>query len=217
MSGPGIHDGAAWRRFLWLFLRSRFMLPVCAGIVAVVGLITLWAWGTTPVIADGPNAIDRAIVQRNLITGITAVAASALALTLRSPWPEMDDAAGPTVRRIRFVAFLIATVLIAGIMAALGTRWDTPGAGAMLARGFLGWLGIALIGRQVLGEGRGWWIGFAWAGLAIVAGDTWRVHYPPWAWSAQDATSVLAWVVAIMAFVGGMAILARSAMGLHDQ
>lgn len=210
MSSVHIHDGAARRRFLWLFLRSRRVIPVVVSILAITGLVTVWAWQTARDSSAGPNAIDRAIVQRNLMTGLTAVAAAALVLTLRSPWPEMDAAAGTTVRRIQIIVFLVATALLTGAMVVLGSRWDTQGAGAILARGFLGWLGIALIARAFLGDGRAWWIGFAWAGLSIVAGDSWRVHYPPWAWSMQDATSILAWGVALAALVGGLAILTRS-------
>jgi hypothetical protein len=203
----GFHDRAVRRHFLMLYLRSHLVLPVCVGILIVVGLATLWSWQMAP---DNPNPIDREIVQRNLITAISVIAAASVALTLRSPWAEMDDAGGHIVSRIRLATLLIVTVLLVAAMAALGMMWESSGAGRMLARGFLGYLGIALVARQLLGDGRGWWPGFAWAGLAIVAGASWRVHYPPWAWSMQGAGDTAAWIIALIACVVGVGILAQS-------
>jgi len=174
----GIHDRAAWLRFLPLYLPSRFIVPTCAGVLTLVGTTTLWASQVAPSL---PDPIDREMVQRNLITITAVISAATVAITLRSPWAEMDEAYGRTVRRVRLATFLLTAGLLTMAMLALGPEWESPGAGVMLARGFLGWLGITLIARQVLGDSRGWWVSIAWAGLSVVAGDSWRVHYPPWA------------------------------------
>ena len=181
------------------------MLLVCAAIVAGVGLLTLWSWRIAPLNSD---AIKREIVQRNLITGLAVIAAAALVLTLRSPWGEMDDAAGRTVRRVRLAIFLIATLLLTLAMITLGQAWESADAGWILARAFLGWLGVTVISRQVLGDSRGWWASFAWAGLSVIAGDSWRVHYPAWAWSMQGTDHRWASVFAVAAFLIGVSVLA---------
>ncbi|MEJ7762737.1 MAG: hypothetical protein WKF80_08080 [Thermomicrobiales bacterium] len=156
------------------------------------------------------------MVQRNLITITAVISAAAVAITLRSPWAEMDEAYGRTVRRVRLATFLLTAGLLTMAMLALGPEWESPGAGVMLARGFLGWLGITLIARQVLGDSRGWWVSIAWAGLSVVAGDSWRVHYPPWAWSMQAAGHPWARLLSIMFLLIGIGTLIRSPIRLRD-
>lgn len=204
---------AAKLRFLRLYLRSRLVLPVMAGILAVLGLATLWSWQLAPSLT---STVDREIVQRNVITGLAVIGAAALVLTVRSPWAEMDDAGGRTVRLVRLAVFLTTAVLVVLAMALLGELWESADAGWMLARAFGGWLGVTLISRQVLGESRGWLASFAWAGLSVVAGDNWRVHYPPWAWSMQDADNRLAAAVAAVMFLIGIGILVRTPIGIRS-
>lgn len=194
-------------RYLKLYLRSRWVWPMMAGILVALGMATLWSWHFAPQIT---SAVDREIVQRNLMTILTVIGAAALVLTVHSPWPEMDDAAGRTVRRVRLSVFLVTASLVVLSMILVGHWWEAAHAGWMLARAFGGWLGITLIARQLLGESRGWLASFAWAGLSVVAGDSWRVHYPPWAWSMQNADNHLAAVVAVAMVLIGVGVLVRT-------
>lgn len=200
-------------RFLPLYLRSRFVLPVLAGNLVLLGIVTLWAWQLAPSLAD---PINREIVQRNVVTVVAVIDAAAVALTLSSPWPEMEEARGRTVRRVRLATFVVTTGLMTIAMLGLGLAWESPGAGLMLARAFLGWLGITLIVRPVLGDSRGWWVSFAWAGLSVIAGDSWRVQYPPWAWSLRAAGHPGTWILTGLFFLIGIATLVRAPVRLYE-
>lgn len=206
-------ERAALLLFLVLYLRSRMIAPVIGGFLAALGFCTTWSWHFAPHLT---SAVDREIVQRNLMTVLTVIGAAAVVLTLRSPWAEMDDAAGRTVRRMRLAVFLAVTLLLLLAMIFLGHWWESAEAGWMLARAFGGWIGVTLIARQMLGDSRGWLASFAWAGLSLVAGDTWRVHYPAWAWSMQNADNRVATAVAVAMFLIGVGVLVRTPIRIGD-
>lgn len=205
MTGPA--GRAEWRTFLALYAGSRLMQYIVPAILLVIGIATWWSHTR---VAGMMYEVDRAIIQRNVMSSITVLAAVALTQIVSSPWAEMDNASGSVILRIRLGMLLTSTILLVGICTGAGLLWEASGASWILVRGIIGWLGITLIAQHFLGENQARLVSIAWAGIAIVAGDSWRVHYPPWAWSMQDAPNVLSWIIALVCFGAGVILLARS-------
>lgn len=196
-----------WILFLMLYARSRLVQYIFPAILAVFAVVTWWSATR----AGGMlYEVDRAIIHRNLISSITVLAAVAITHVVSSPWAEMDNASGTSILRVRLGMMLTSIIVVLAVCGAAGLLWETDFASWMLMRGVLGWVGITLIAQRFLGENQARLVSIAWAGIAIVAGDSWRVHYPPWAWSMQDASDALSWIIAVAAFVGGMVMLAKS-------
>lgn len=193
--------------FLVLYIRSRYLLYILPAIVVMLAIATWWSLAMAPEIR---NEVDREIIQRNLITSISVLAAVSLTFTIGSPWGEMDNAAGALLQRIRLVLFAMMVALVAVLMVGAGALWEASGASWMLLRSLLGWIGITLIASQFLGENYARLISIAWAGIAVTAGESWRVHYPAWAWSMQDSGDVVSWAFALATFAFGLILLAKS-------
>lgn len=200
--------------FLALYIRSRqlhYILPAC---ILVITIVTWWSHTIAP---DMRNEVDREIVQRNLITSVTVLTAVSFTFTTGSPWGEMDNAAGTVLQRIRLVLFAFITVAAAIMVAGMGLLWESPGAPWMLVRNLLGWIGITLITSKFLGENYARLVSVAWAGIAVSVGDTWRVHYPPWAWSMQDSVDQISWIITLASFILGFVLLGRSTFPTHTE
>lgn len=200
-------DGKARITFITLYARSRYLPYILPAIVIALGILTWWSWAMAP---DIPNDVDREIIQRNLISSITVLAAVSLTFLVGSPWSEMDNAAGRQLQNIRMGVFAAVILVVLALVGATGYFWESDHATWIIVRDLLGWIGITLVASQFLGENQARLVSIAWAGIALVSGDSWRVHFPPWAWSMQDATDVLSWVVAVTALFVGSILLARS-------
>jgi hypothetical protein len=205
MTQPAGRD--EWMRFLSLYGRSRLVQYTGPAVLAVVGVVTWWSHTRAGnVLYD----VDRAIIQRNLMSSVTVLAAVSITHIASSPWPEMDNASGSAIKRIRLGMLLTGTGIVTAVCGGAGLFWETDGAAWILMRDMIGWLGITLVAQRLLGENQARLVSIAWAGIAIVAGDSWRVHYPPWAWSMQGATDIVSWTIALLAFVAGFWLLATS-------
>lgn len=205
MTQPAGRD--EWIRFLALYARSRLAHYIFPAILAVVAIATWWSSTRA---GDIQYEVDRAIIQRNLISSITVLVAVAITHIVSSPWSEMDNASGTAILRVRLGMMLTGTAVAFALCGGAGLLWETDGAAWILMRDVLGWLGLTLIAQRFLGEHQARLVSIAWAGIAIVVGDSWRVHYPPWAWSMQEATDALSWVIALVAFLAGVVMLAQS-------
>lgn len=193
--------------FLLLYARSRYLPYILPAIVVVLGITAWWSHTMAP---DIRNEVDREIIQRNLMSSITVLAAVSLTFSVSSPWGEMDNAAGRHLQYMRVGTLVTVTLITLALIGATGPFWESNNATWMLMRDLLGWIGITLIASKFLGENQARLVSIAWAGIAIVAGDSWRVHYPPWAWSMQDATDVWSWSIALTALFTGLVLLVKS-------
>lgn len=198
---------AEWQHFLMLYARSRMVHIIVTAILVVIAAATLWSYLKA---GDIGYDVDRAIIQLNLMSSITVLAAVALTHVASSPWPEMDNASGTTVLRARAGWLIVCVLLVIVVCGVAGIFWEVRGAPAILVRNLVGWLGVTLVAQRFMGENQARLVSIAWAGVALVSGDSWRVHYPPWMWSMQWQSNKLSWVVALVSFVVGLWLLVSS-------
>lgn len=194
------------RRFLWLYARSRHLLPIVAVGLALLAVGSWWIAYAAPNIVI-PN--DKLNLRMQTATLVPLVAGVLLGLSVASPNGELEEAAPEWPRRTRGGATLVLLGLLGGSYALVGSAWALEDASWLLVRNLGGFLGGVLGVLPLLGASRAWMPAIAWGGVSIFS-QRLDGTYPTWAWSMQPSDDAASWLLAGALFVLGLAALVRA-------
>ena len=176
------------------------------GLIIVV-LVSFWSRFGADAIGD---LADRYMLQNRIATLVPLMLAILCGLAATSPMGELDDAAGNLVLRTHWVVYIGTAIVVVGTLLLAGCLWELSNAGPVMARNFIGWIGLVALSQARLGESRGWILAVAWAGLAIYAGENIRHEIEDWAWSMQPVDNTMSWLIMLILFAAGCFDLIRT-------
>jgi hypothetical protein len=164
------------------------------GCAAVLRLALHWHW----IQGSGPLAQQLPLL-------IEGGAAMVIAVTTRSPFGELERAAGHWLPWLRLGTALALTGAAIGMLAAGGAAAHLPGGDLAVLRNVAGLVGIGLLSAAVLG-GSPAWVGLM-AYLAVAEFALTAPWTTPWIWPARPPHDHAAALCAALAFAAGTAAI----------
>jgi hypothetical protein len=184
-------------RLTRLYLASRQVLVALAVLVAS-GLVLRASIQFGWVEGDGPLA-------QAVPLPIEGAAAVVIALTVRSPFGELERTVGRALAWLRLGTALTLTAASAGILAAGTAGAHLPGGNLEVLRSVAGMSGVGLLAAAVLGGS------FAWVGpVAYMCVAEYALSVPwttPWIWSGRPPHDQDAAICAALVFVAGLVVI----------
>ena len=180
-------------RLVWLYLRTRLTARAIVGLVAVAAATRLGVHLAT----DDGGFI--ALV----LTAVPLAAAAIIGTSTRSPFGDLERAAGRALPTLR-LGHLAGLVLLAMVALSLTSAgWDIANGHWVILRNLAGFTGLALLTARALGGALAWVSPLAYGGLVLQVGPERR-----WAWSLHLASDRESWVFALLLLVVGLGVIA---------
>jgi len=178
-------------RLLLLYLRAR---RTGVALAALLGGATV-TWTLLGRTGD-PSLVRLALVVLPLVP------AAIIGLALRSPFGEVERAAGSPLPALRGY-HLGGLLLVAGASLAVANRAATgPDVDWLLVRNAAGYSGLALLCGRVAGAAHSWLAPLGYGLVAAVAPGTSLPHAGAWRWPGQPPDEGAATIAATLLIVG---------------
>lgn len=182
-----------------IFLRSR--RTVSGTVVVCLIALCLIIMGSdefaSPTVAS--EGVEKIPIWRFLVAATAIVPA----LLLHSPFGEIESVRGREVRRFEhfYLSGLAFTFLVMIVVAStLTSGWQV---GLISGRGFVGWLGIALISGRIFGWRLSWCIPSIMMLIFIYWGQIGHGQYYWWEFSARPVADAISLGLAVSILIVG--------------
>lgn len=180
-------------RLAWLYLRTRLIARAIVGLVAVAAATRLGVHLATD---------DEGFIAL-VLTAVPLAAAAIIGTSTRSPFGDLERAAGRALPTLR-LGHLVGLVLLAMVGLGLTSAgWGIANGQWVILRNLAGFTGLALLTARALGGALAWVSPLAYGGLVLQVGPERR-----WAWSLHLASDWEAWVFALLLLVAGLGVIA---------
>ncbi len=182
-------------RLIWLYLRSRLAGHALAHLAV---LAALGGFGLRK------SAGEETLIMLLLIV-VPLAAAAVIGAGTRSPFGDVEEAAGRWLPALRFGQLAGLVLLAAAGLAAVAVRWGVDDSEWSLVRNLAGFTGLALLAARFVGGGLSWVAPLAYSGYLFLEYLRERTGESRWAWAAQTADDGTARAIAFALLVAGLA------------